>query len=136
MKHIICILLVALLTQYLFLDWGLPNQERSLLVFGSKEKIDEYSSLMDSSHDTVTTKDSSLTDSMRSYLLRSGDPDEHQVLVGLSNLRARPTDLDPNDYRYGEFWYYCTGLKLAHAELQALGGHKPKRDRREKAMKV
>ncbi len=136
------------------LDWGTPNLERSLLVFGSEERIreltipmvrarDELYEWVDNS-DTVrpsaihknerptvsvfppTQGDPSvipepgMLNSLRSYLLRTGDPDEQQTLSGLANMNPLRGDFDPNEYRYGGGYYYALAVVLGIGMVSGL----------------
>jgi len=57
--------------------------------------------------------------SLRSYLLRSSDPDEQQTLSALANMNPRKGDLDPNEYKYGGCYLY--GLALFLGTVYELG---------------
>jgi glycosyl transferase family 22 (putative mannosyltransferase) len=49
---------------------------------------------------------------MRSYLLRSTDPDEQQILSSLGNMNPLKGDFDPNEYRYGGSYLYALAFVL------------------------
>jgi len=141
------------------LDWGTPNQERSLLVFGSESRIRGLSERMvqtredlyawteesDVSRPAATRVaekppvesfpatfggpsseiKSGMVNSLRSYLLRSSDPDEQQTLSGLANMNLLRGDFDPNEYRYGGWYYYSLAGILGPAMLSGLVSLKP-----------
>lgn len=53
-----------------------------------------------------------MLNSMRSYLLRSTDPDEQQILSSLGNMNPVKLDFDPNEYRYGGSYLYALAFLL------------------------
>ncbi|MFH1740820.1 MAG: glycosyltransferase family 39 protein [bacterium] len=63
---------------------------------------------------------SGMLNSLRSYLLRSSDPDEQQTLSGLANMDPVHGDLDPNEYRYGGGFYYGLAAILGVGMLSGL----------------
>ncbi len=141
------------------LDWGTPNRERSLLVFGDVDRIRELSDCMVQARRELYawTEDSDvdrpsatriaekpptesfpptakappeeisigMLNSMRSYLLRSSDPDEQQTLSGLANMNPLKGDFDPNEYRYGGCYYYTLAAVLGTAMATGLAQLRP-----------
>ncbi|HPA47576.1 MAG TPA: glycosyltransferase family 39 protein [bacterium] len=156
------VLCLGFLFHLTFLDWGTPNLERSLLVFGTEERIRELTAPMVRARDELyewvdnptTVRPSAIHEiesptvsvfpptqgdisaipepgilnSLRSYLLRTGDPDEQQTLSGLANMNPLRGDFDPNEYRYGGGYYYALAVVLGIGMVTGLVPLSPQLD--------
>jgi len=127
-KYLIVVLSVSCLYGYIGLDCGVPNLNRSLLVFGTKDRIAQMSEDMVESRNkiyaNITGRDESdfnkkidndrtlLVGQMRTYLLRSTDPDEQQTLAAIGNMSPGNLDFNPHFFGYGGAYLYIVPVFL------------------------
>ena len=120
------------------INWGVPDDERISLVFGSREIISGISGIMKESRDDIRSQlesplqeqkyeeksigldmkgktvhiPRSQLDGARSFLIRSYGGDEQRPLVSLSGMKPGKLDLNPRMYFYGGFYLYGLGAFL------------------------
>ena len=139
--YLVVILLVGFLLSALGIRWGAPDENKIRLVFGNREVLSAFVPEMVKGREeiremiffgadkyatgynerqavTVEMKSGKMTvtkstfNAMRTFLLRTYYPDEHMMLIALSNMSIRKMDFNPRIYSYGGAYIYPTGLWL------------------------
>jgi hypothetical protein len=137
------IVLVALCLYLYGIGSGVPDESRIKLVFSDRQVVEQLTPFMNQSRDEIyqglsynfqpqnyqersvnVTIDGNqvaisrtLLDAMRSYLLRSYDGDEQNVLVALSKINPAKLNFNPHFYSYGMPYIYFVGVGLKLADL-------------------
>ncbi|HPP66594.1 MAG TPA: glycosyltransferase family 39 protein, partial [bacterium] len=139
--YLLILLIVCGIFHFRGLNWGVPDKNRILLVFGDEGSIENLSGLMRETHDEIREMQVyygapykpdynllekvqvningkkqfvslELINSMRSYLIRSYGADEQAVIVALSKMNPSRFDFNPHFFEYGGAYLYPVGAFL------------------------
>lgn len=133
------VIFISLLSLYLHLygiNWGIPDEQVSSMIFKNREQIATFIPLMLTTHQEIRemqiyygapykphyrpdekitidgkkTVSKEIINSCRSYFTRSSGADEQAVIVALSKMSPSRFEFNPHFYEYGGVYLYPMGF--------------------------